>query len=253
MGSPRGICDDRDGLALPPTVLGKRIYNDHCFLEQRFDRTTRQMVAALFLFMYITVLLPVVLYTGSLAIKTMFGWHQIPLWTIVIGIGALGSWYAIFGGLKSVAVSDTFNGIGLLIGGLAVPALALAALGDGSMSAGLSTLVSDKPESLAVLASIDRSGEMASVPWDTLLTGMMFIQIFYWSTNQVVVQRAMGAKNLAEGQKGVLFASVMKLVSTHALHSGHYCSAYDGGPVCRSRFRRLENSPRSGPGDPQHD
>ena len=65
----------------------------------------------------------------------MFGWHQIPLWTIVIGIGGSRQLVCDFRGLKSVAVSDTFNGISLLIGGLAVPALALAALGDGSMSA----------------------------------------------------------------------------------------------------------------------
>ena len=51
-----------------------------------------------------------------------------------------------------------------------------------------------------------------SVPWPTLLTGMMFIQVFYWSTNQVIVQRAMAARSLAEGQKGVLFASGMKLI-----------------------------------------
>ena len=55
-------------------------------------------------------------------------------------------------------------------------------------------------------------GKKVSVPWPTLLTGMMFIQLFYWSTNQVIVQRAMAAKSLAEGQKGVLFASAMKLV-----------------------------------------
>jgi len=55
-------------------------------------------------------------------------------------------------------------------------------------------------------------GNVVSVPWPTLLTGMMFIQVFYWSTNQVIVQRAMAAKSLAEGQKGVLFASAMKLV-----------------------------------------
>ena len=93
---------------------------------------------------------------------------------------------------------------------------------------------------------------MASVPWDTLLTGMMSIQIFYWSTNQVVVQRAMGAKNLA-GQKGVLFASVMKLVGPLMLCIPGIIALHMMGTCHRSRFRGLENSPRSGPGDPQHD
>ena len=65
--------------------------------------------------------MPVILYTGSLALKGMFNLN-IPLWIIVLGIGTLGSSYAIFGGLKSVAVSDTINGIGLLIGGMTIPA-----------------------------------------------------------------------------------------------------------------------------------
>ena len=169
------------------------------------------MVSGLFLFGYVTVLLPVVLYTGSLALERMFN-LDLPLWMIILLIGGLGSAYAIFGGLKSVAVSDTINGVGLLIGGLAIPFLGLAALGDGSFFGGLTILLNDKPEYLEVLTRKNVDGNIVSVPWPTLFTGMMFIQIFYWSTNQVIVQRAMAARSLAEGQKGVLFASAMKLV-----------------------------------------
>ena len=124
----------------------------------------------------------------------------------------LGSSYAIFGGLKSVAVSDTLNGIGLLIGGLTIPILALIALGEGSLFFGISTLFNTNPNYLAVITKTNIDGKVVSVPWPTLFTGMMFIQVFYWSTNQVIVQRAIAAKSLAEGQKGILFASAMKLV-----------------------------------------
>ncbi len=194
-----------------PKYLASGFTTTPAFLEKRFDKTTRSMVSGLFLFGYVTVLLPVVLYTGSLAMIGMFDLN-IPLWLVVATIGSLGSAYAIFGGLKSVAVSDTLNGVGLLVGGLAIPALALIALGDGSFFSGLSTLVNTNPEYLAVLTNTNVEGNVVSVPWPTLLTGMMFIQVFYWSTNQVIVQRAMAAKSLAEGQKGVLFASAMKLV-----------------------------------------
>ena len=194
-----------------PRYLASGFTTTPAFLEKRFDKTTRSMVSGLFLFGYVTVLLPVVLYTGSLALKSMFN-INISLWLIVILIGSLGSAYAIFGGLKSVAVSDTINGAGLLIGGLAIPFLGLSALGDGSFLSGISTLLNDKPEYLRVLTRTNLEGNIVSVPWPTLFTGMMFIQIFYWSTNQVIVQRAMAAKSLAEGQKGVLFASAMKLV-----------------------------------------
>ena len=194
-----------------PKYLASGFTTTPAFLEKRFDKTTRSMVSGLFLFGYVTVLLPVVLYTGSLAMIGMFDLN-VPLWLVVATIGSLGSAYAIFGGLKSVAVSDTINGVGLLVGGLAIPALALVALGDGSFLLGLRTLFNTNPEYLAVMTQTNVDGNVVSVPWPTLLTGMMFIQVFYWSTNQVIVQRAMAAKSLAEGQKGVLFASAMKLV-----------------------------------------
>jgi SSS family solute:Na+ symporter len=198
-------------LVFLPRYLASGFTTTPAFLEKRFDKTTRSMVSGLFLFGYVTVLLPVVLYTGSLALIGMFDLN-LPLWLVVGIIGILGSAYAIFGGLKSVAVSDTLNGIGLLIGGLAIPILGLCALGGGSFIEGISILGRNNPKYLAVLTQTNTDGNVVSVPWPTLLTGMMFIQIFYWSTNQVIVQRAMAARSLAEGQKGVLFASAMKLV-----------------------------------------
>ena len=198
-------------LVFLPRYLASGFTTTPAFLEKRFDKTTRSMVSGLFLFGYVTVLLPVVLYTGSLALIGMFDLN-LPLWSVVGIIAVLGSSYAIFGGLKSVAVSDTLNGIGLLIGGLAIPILGLCALGGGSFIEGISILGRNNPEYLAVLTQTNMDGNVVSVPWPTLLTGMMFIQIFYWSTNQVIVQRAMAARSLAEGQKGVLFASAMKLV-----------------------------------------
>jgi len=198
-------------LVFLPHFLASGFTTTPAFLEKRFDKTTRSMVSGLFLFGYVTVLLPVVLYTGSLALIGMFDLN-LPLWIVVATIGVLGSSYAIVGGLKSVAVSDTLNGIGLLIGGLAIPVLGLLSLGEGSIIAGISQLVNTKPQYLAVLTRSNIDKNIVSVPWPTLLTGMMFIQIFYWSTNQVIVQRALAAKSLAEGQKGVLFASFMKLV-----------------------------------------
>ena len=198
-------------LVFLPHYLASGFTTTPAFLEKRFDKTTRSMVSGLFLFGYVTVLLPVVLYTGSLALIGMFD-LDLPLWMVAATIGILGSSYAIVGGLKSVAVSDTLNGIGLLIGGLAIPVLGLLSLGEGSIIAGISQLVNTKPQYLAVLTRSNIDGNIVSVPWPTLLTGMMFIQVFYWSTNQVIVQRALAAKSLAEGQKGVLFASFMKLV-----------------------------------------
>ncbi len=194
-----------------PKYLASGFTTTTGYLEQRYDRMTRRVVSALFLSGYVAVLLPVVLYTGALAVRGMFG-LELELWLVVVGIGILGSGYAIFGGLRAVAVSDTINGVGLLVGGVAVPLLALKFLGEGSVAAGLSILVQEKPETLNPLTTLNQDGAQVSVPWPTLLTGMMFIQLFYWSTNQVIVQRAMGARDLKSGQQGLMFAASLKIL-----------------------------------------
>ncbi|MEC7196272.1 MAG: solute:sodium symporter family transporter [Planctomycetota bacterium] len=194
-----------------PKYLASGFTTTTGYLEQRYDRMTRRVVSALFLSGYVAVLLPVVLYTGALAVRGMFG-LELQLWLVVVGIGILGSGYAIFGGLRAVAVSDTINGVGLLVGGVAVPLLALNLLGEGSVVEGLSILVEEKPETLNPLTALNQNGTQVSVPWPTLLTGMRFIQLFYWSTNQVIVQRAMGARDLKSGQQGLMFAASLKIL-----------------------------------------
>ena len=123
------------------------------------------------------------------------------------GIGIIGSIYAIFGGLKAVAVSDSINAIGLITGGILIPVFGLMAIGDGSIFGGLETLISANPE------RFDSTGNAGQeVPFSTIFTGMMLVQLFYWGTNQQIIQRALGAKNLAEGQKGLLLASCLKIL-----------------------------------------
>jgi len=129
------------------------------------------------------------------------------IYLCVWGIGLIGSIYAVFGGLKAVAVSDTINAIGLLIGGLLIPVLGLMAIGDGSLMNGLSVLAAEHPEKLKSM------GERTDpVPFYTIFTGMMLVQLFYWGTNQQIIQRALGAKNLEEGQKGLLLGSFIKIL-----------------------------------------
>jgi len=184
------------------------------FLEKRYDNATKTITSGLFLSGYVVVLLPIVLYSGALAINTMFDVPELlgvsensALWITVWGIGIIGSIYAIFGGLKAVAVSDLINAIGLLIGGLMIPVFGLWAIGDGSLSEGISTLINTHPEKFKSMG-----GPSASVPFGTIFTGMMLVQLFYWGTNQAIIQRALGAKNLKEGQKGLLLASFIKIL-----------------------------------------
>lgn len=189
------------------------------FLGERFDLTLRTAVSVIFLVYYVAVLCPLVLYTGALAIRSIFD-LTIPLWLVSFFIGVLGAVYALVGGLRAVAVSDCLNGIGLLIVGLWVPIAAMQTLPDG-----FSTLFESKNvaylKPLVELSSalhreadgtFTRYPDVPSVPWHVTLTGLMLSNLYYWSTNQVIVQRVLAAKSLANGQKGVLFAATMKVI-----------------------------------------
>ena len=184
------------------------------FLAKRFDVTTKTLTSVLFLSGYVVVLLPVILYSGSLAISGMFDvpellgvTHTKSIWICVWGIGIIGSVYAIFGGLKAVAVSDSINAIGLLIGGIMIPIFGLIMIGEGSLLNGLATVTTENPEKFKSMGD-----ENDPVPFYTIFTGMMLVQLFYWGTNQQIIQRALAAKDLKEGQKGLLLASFIKIL-----------------------------------------
>ena len=134
----------------------------------------------------------------------------------IICIGCLGSIYAIFGGLKAVAVSDTINGYGLLLGGLTVPIVALIAIGHGNPLNGLSKVYHHAPEKFNVIGAKD-----SVLPFEVLFTGMIINQLYFWSMNQTIIQRALGAKNLVEAQKGLLFTGVLKILIPLAVSYTH--------------------------------
>ena len=184
------------------------------FLNNRFDDDVRRLTVVLFMLGYGLVTIPSVLYSGSIAVLQLFdvpAMFNLPysssLVLTIIVIGSIGGVYAIFGGLKAVAVSDTLNGLGLLLIGTAIPILGLSLLGEGNVTAGLEIIVSEETHKLNAIGS-----SSDPTPFATLFTGMIFANLFYWCTNQYVIQRTLGAANLAEGQKGVLFSGFFKVL-----------------------------------------
>jgi SSS family solute:Na+ symporter len=197
-----------------PKYLGGAFTTLPEFLTTRYDETVRRYSVILFMMGYILVTIPATLYAGAIAILELF---DIPtlvgisysqsVWLIVWIVGIIGAIYAIAGGLKGVAVSDTINGVGLLIIGLLIPILGLIVLGDGSFLEGFKTIATSNPEKLSSIG-----GPKDSVPFSTIFTGMIYANMFYWGTNQYVIQRTLGAKSLKEGQKGVLITGFFKVL-----------------------------------------
>ena len=184
------------------------------FLESRFDNTTRTIVALFLIVSFVITLLPIVLYTGAINIESIFNISETfnisksqGLWITVIAIGSLGAIYAFFGGLKAVAISDTINGYGLLIGGTAIPLIALFSIGDGNIIEGLMKVYNNNPEKFNVIGTRD-----SVMPFEVLFTGLIINQIYFWCMNQTIIQRALGAKSLIEAQKGLLFTGILKIM-----------------------------------------
>ncbi|AWL11062.1 Sodium/glucose cotransporter [Saliniradius amylolyticus] len=192
------------GLLILAWVLIPLYYKYKCtttteLLEHRYQNAgIRTLVSALFLFGYMFILLPVVLYTGSLFMQSMFG-LSLSVPTIATLFAIVGAVYAIFGGLRAIAISDTFNGLGLLAMGTAVTVFGLYAIDFDFSGVPL--------ERLTLMGDSD-----SDIPWHTLLTGMVFIHIFYWGTNMVITQRALAAESVREARKGIYAAVAFKLV-----------------------------------------
>ncbi|NCZ64767.1 MAG: SLC5 family protein, partial [Cellvibrionales bacterium] len=192
------------GLVILAKVILPVYYRYDCtttteLLEKRYgDIRIRSLIGALFLLGNLFIFIPVTLYGGSLFMQTMFN-VDLPVTFIAIGFAVLGSAYAVLGGLRAVAISDAYSGVLLLSLGLVVVVLALA-----SINFDLSGIPTER---------LTLVGDSSSpIPWHTLLTGMLFIQIFYWGTNQTITQRAMASPTVKEGQKGVLAAAIIRLL-----------------------------------------
>lgn len=173
----------KSGISTIPEMLGLR-----------YDRTTKLWFSIAYIILYICVQIPVILYSGALVFENIFGLSGIlhcgKLQAVVIlciAITIVGSCYAIFGGLKAVAVSDTVNGVLLIVGGFMIPFLALHILGKAAGSEGFAMLDGMKhltevyPEKLNSICPADV--QAPGVPWPTIFLGLFFLNTQSWCTH----------------------------------------------------------------------
>ena len=229
---------------LLPKFLKAGIYTMPEFLEYRYDKTTRTIMATYLMALYVVALLATVLYSGARGLDGVFGfsqslgewmfdapWEQLAeaqrksavLWATVGGawfIGIVAAVYTIYGGLKAVVWSDLLQGAALLGGGAIVLYMGLkliggGAIGDhggivgGSLLDGWSRFRETNADKLHVILPWNDP----DVPWLAVFVGGLWIpNLFYWGLNQFITQRTLGAKSLAEGQKGIFLCCCFKLI-----------------------------------------
>ena len=193
------------GLLLLAFVFVPIYYRNNCttitqLLEKRYDGASiRTVISALFLIGNVLIYLPAVIYSGALFMQTLFG-VEASVTTIAAVFAVVGAAYAILGGLRAVAVLDTYAGVGILALALVVVFLAMQAVG-WDITTGV------PQERLTMVGASD-----SPIPFHTLFTGMLFIQIFYWSTNQNITQKALAAPTVKEAQKGVIAAAIIRVL-----------------------------------------
>ena len=171
------------------------------FMEERYGVGVRRLVSILFLLGYLVVGIPVCLYAGAIAFNQIFDLGAVfgisdgmALTILIVLVGIIGALYAVLGGMRAVAVSDTINGILLVIGSLMVVVFGFIAVGKlngGGFLAGIQDVVNFNPEKLNAIG-----GKTDPVPFACIFTGMLLANLFYWGTNQVLIQRALGAASL---------------------------------------------------------
>jgi SSS family solute:Na+ symporter len=174
------------------------------FLEQRYGRGSRRWLVVLTIASAIFMHLGFALFTGGKLIEGLFGVNLTLGMATVLGLTGL---YTLVGGLKAVALTEAVQTIVLLAGSIILTVVALMEVGGWS---GLTSALAAEPERLTLLRSADIEPDM---PWHAVLLGYPVIGIWYWCTDQTIVQRVLGAKNEKHAQVGPIFAGFIKILS----------------------------------------
>ncbi|MBN2088096.1 sodium/solute symporter [candidate division KSB1 bacterium] len=187
-----------------PRFLRAGIYTMPEYLEYRYSPLTRALMSFATVIIYACVTIVAVLYSGGLTLQTIFG---IPLHYGIWGIALIAAIYTTWGGLSSVAWADLVQGGALLIGGLITFFIGLHAVN------GWSSFVSHNAERLHMILPLDHP----ELPWAVLIGGMWIPNLYYTGLNQFIVQRTLAAKNLRQGQYGIIFAAALWLLVPFAI------------------------------------
>jgi len=208
-----------------PKFLRLGIYTIPEFLEYRYNETARSLMAMFTVLIYVFVTFAAVVYSGAIVVKTLFGGQhlfgiEVNIATASWAIGMVAAIYVICGGLKACAWADLLQGSALIIGGGIILFLALRALGGATSDTipelaniGADAGVWEKFHTLnehKLHMFMPRSDP--EVPWTALIIGLWIPNFYYWGLNQYICQRTLGAKSLAEGQKGIVFAAGLKII-----------------------------------------
>jgi len=207
-----------------PFLLASKVFTTAEFLQRRFNSTLRQFFAFVTVLSNVVAFLAAVLYGGGLALNKLFGWD---LWTAIIILGIVAGTWAIYGGLSSVAWTDLFTVVVMILGGVLVTILGLEMLGgdSGSLLVGFQEMIQRNQATAGLwqqaveqtaqnIVHADQYNRLSVVqpithklqPWTNFIFGVFSVSIWYNVLNQFMIQRVLGAKNAYHARMGIVLA-----------------------------------------------
>ena len=197
-----------------PIFLKNQISTMPEFLQRRYGSSVRFVMAIFWLGLYVFVNLTSILWLGATAVHTVTG---LDIEYAMLGLGLFAGAYALYGGLKAVALTDVVQVSLLVLGGLVIAAMALqkisGAAGLGGIIAGFDTLRAQMPGKFQMILSPDNPSYKDLPGLSVLVGGMWIMNLSYWGFNQYIIQRALAAKDIGEAQSGIVLASFLKLLT----------------------------------------
>ncbi len=198
------------GWVFVPFYLRSGVYTMPEFLEIRYSKACRNYLSVVSVLAYVITKISLIIFAGALVFETM----GISFWTgAIITIVATG-FYTVLGGLKAVIYTDMIQTFILLAGTGAVTYYGLMEIGGWDALMGALTEAATKPENPPVerFFNLWRSSDDTSYPWTGMLFGAPILGVWYWCTDQFIVQRTLSAKDISNARKGTLFAGFLKLL-----------------------------------------
>jgi len=204
-----------------PIFIEKGLCTIPEFIEQRFGKSLKTILAVFWIALFVFINLTSVLFLGATALDTIMGNGDGSIFLYcMFGLALFAATYSLYGGLSAVAWTDVVQVVLLIVGGLVTTVIALQHVSpNGEILTGLQTLFDKVPEKFSMILE---KGEILTPNgkdawWDlpglaVLIGGMWVANLYYWGFNQYIIQRALAAKNIKEAQKGIALAAFLKLI-----------------------------------------
>jgi SSS family solute:Na+ symporter len=198
------------GLVFAPFYFRSKIGTLPEYLEKRYGPTARTIMAFIAIIGALLIHIGISLYAGAKVFEHFFG---INMYISITVIAIITATYTIIGGLKAVVVTDTIQAVLLLAGAAILTLIGISHLGDIGINSFSELKAAAKPNQLNMIHGLkDSAGGFNEYSWVTVMFGYFVLGIWYWCTDQTIVQKVLGARSEKDGRDGAIFAGFLKIL-----------------------------------------